>query len=316
MTPVSVVVPCWNAEEWIGEALRSALDQAGVRVEVVVVDDGSTDGTRAAIRRLADPRVRVISQVRQGASRARNVGTAASRAPYLQYLDADDVLLPDALRVRAAALESSGADVAYSDWVRYERASDGRFADGEAVARELGPRPELDLVTDFWWPPGALLYRRAIVERIGAWREDLPIIQDARFQLDAALAGARFVRVPGVGLRYRVHGPESLSRRDPRAFVDDCYRNGRDLHERWAREGSLDEGRRRALLRVYDHAARRYHGLDRARFREVLGHLSALDPRYRPESPRSLRLASTLMGYPAALFVAGAWRRLKRLAAR
>src|SRR5206468_3043323 len=151
-----------------------------------------------------------------------------------------------------------------SDWIRYERGVDCAFHDGEPVTRQLGARPDVELFTDAWWPPGALLYRRSVVERIGPWREDLPVIQDARFLLDAALVGARFVHASGVGLRYRVLQATSLSRRDPRAFVDDCYRNARDVHARWAGEGSLDAERRRALLRVYGHAARVYFRLDRA----------------------------------------------------
>jgi glycosyltransferase involved in cell wall biosynthesis len=308
---VSVVIPCWNAAPWIGETLASVLGQTGVTLEAVVVDDGSDDASLDAIRRAADERVVVIRQARQGASRARTVGTAWAAGRYVQYLDADDVLLPGALDARVVALEASGADVAYSDWVRYERGPDGAFRDGARVARRLGPRPDVELFTDAWWPPGALLYRRTLVERIGPWREDLPVIQDARFQLDAALCGGRFVHVPGVGLRYRVRGGESLSRRDPRAFVTDCDVNARDVHARWDRAGALDDERRQALLRVYGQVARACFAWDRERFAEVTRRLQALDPGYRPAGPPALRLASRLVGYERAERLALAWRRLK-----
>lgn len=313
---VSIVIPCRDAARWIAETVGSALGQPGVAVEVVVVDDGSTDGSAEVVERFGDPRVNVIRQHPHGASRARNVGTRATRGEYVQYLDADDVLQPGALAARVAALESKGADVAYSDWVRYEVTPAGDFRDGETVARQLGPRPEIDLFTDAWWPPGALLYRRRIVDAIGAWREDLPVIQDARFLLDAALCGARFVHVQEVGLRYRVHGPGSLSRRDPRAFLADCLRNAQDVEAGWAGDGGLDAERRGALLRVYAHVSRSAASLDRRLFDEAVGALLRLDPGYRPPGSRLLRTAASVLGYHRAERAAGVWRRLARSTGR
>jgi glycosyltransferase involved in cell wall biosynthesis len=257
--------------------------------------------------------VTVVEQAPAGASRARTAGTALTRGAYIQYLDADDFLLPGALRFRVDALEASGADVAYSDWLRYERGRDGVFRDVELVTRRLGARPDLEFLRGAWWPPGALLYRRSMVDGIGAWREDLPVIQDARFQLDAALHGGRFVHVPGPGLRYRVHGPASLSRRDPVAFLRDCLHNAADLHARWEHEGGLDVERRRALVDVYGQIARGAYAQDRPLFRGAYDRLLALEPNYRPAGPQSLRLAALVVGYPGAERLAFAWRRLKRL---
>jgi glycosyltransferase involved in cell wall biosynthesis len=311
---VSVVVPCRDGGAWVRDAVTSALGQDGVDVEVIVVDDGSRDGSASLVRGLGDPRVTVLEQAPAGASRARTVGTTRSHGAYIQYLDADDLLLPDALSARVEALETSGADVAYSDWLRYERGRDEVFRDVELVARRLGTRPDLEFLKGTaWWPPGALLYRRSLVDRIGAWREDLPVIQDARFQLDAALLGARFVRVPGPGLRYRVHGPESLSRRDAVGFLRDCLRSAADLHARWEREGSLDVERRRALLEVYSQVARGAYALDQPLFRRAYDRLLALEPNYRPAGPQALRWAALVVGYPGAERLALAWRRLKRL---
>lgn len=309
---VSVVIPCRDAVRWIAEAVGSALAQPGVAVEVVVVDDGSSDRSAAVVERVDDPRVTLIPQSPHGVSRARNVGTRAARGEYVQYLDADDVLRPGALAARVAALERTAADVAYSDWARYEITPAGDFREGEHVARELGSRPEIDLFTNAWWPPGALLYRRRIVDAIGAWREDLPVIQDARFLLDAALRGARFVHVPEVGLRYRVHGPGSLSRRDPRAFLADCLRNAQDVEVRWAADGGLDAERRGALLQAYAHVSRAAASVDGRLFEEAVQALLRLEPGYRPPGSRLLRAAAGTLGYRRAERAAGVWRRLVR----
>jgi glycosyltransferase involved in cell wall biosynthesis len=311
---VSVIIPCHNAEDWIEETLRSALEQEGIEIEVVVVDDGSTDKSIERVQGVGDERVIVVQQAQAGASRARTMGTARSRGPFLQYLDADDVLLPGALRARVDALVETDADVAYSDWVRYEQGPGGEFREAEVNAKSLGPQPEIQLFTDAWWPPGALLYRRSIVERIGAWREDLPIIQDARFQLDAALMGAQFVHTPGIALRYRVRGGTSLSRRDPRAFLEDCYLNARQIHSRWERDGGLDSERRRALVKVYGHLARAFYPVDRSRFREITQEFHVLAPGQVPGGHWPLRLVSRVLGYPRAEWVASVWRDAKRLA--
>lgn len=309
---ISVVIPCRNAERWLGETLASVFVQEAA-LDVIVVDDGSTDDSVTVAEDAPGP-VRIIRQDARGASEARNAGTAAAVGSYLQYLDADDVLEPGTLKARLAALEASGADVALAAWARWERQPSGEFRIGDVVHRRLSERPDVDLIAGAWWPPGAILYRRSIVERIGAWRVDLPVIQDARFLIDAALRGARFAYVDELGLRYRVHGSDSLSRRDPRAFLDDCYRSAADLHDRWLRDGELDEPRRHGLVRAFGHVARGFFDVDRARFDEVLARLDALDTRYRPDGPAALRWLSGVVGYRSAEHVAWWWRQVKRTA--
>lgn len=310
---VSVVIPCRDASAWLAETLESVSRQAGPATEVIVIDDGSTDDSAGIARRAG---AQVVSVPPQGVSAARNHGTRLARGQFVQYLDADDMLVAGTLAARIEALESRGADVALTAWTKWERQADGRFEAGETLRRRLGPRPDVDLLTDAWWPPGAVLYRRAIIDRIGPWRSDLPIIQDARFLLDAALCGASFVHVDAVGLRYRIHGNESLSRRDPKAFILDCFRSAADLHDRWMQDGSLDADRRQGLIRVLGHLARSLFAIDRGRFEDALDRLYRLDPRYLPESPGSLRTLSRTVGYRRAEHVALLWRRAKRLAGR
>lgn len=309
---VSVIVPCYNAELWIEETLASVRSQRGVTFELIVVDDGSTDRS-AEIAKTAG--ARMCGGARQGVSRARDTGTSLAEGRYIQYLDADDVLVPDTLAQRVAELDRTTADVALTAWTKWELDRDGTFVAGETIRRRLGDRPDVELLTDAWWPPGAVLYRRTVVDRIGGWRADLPIIQDARFLLDAALAGATFAYVDRVGLKYRVHGA-SLSRRDPRAFVEDCYRNATELHDRWLRAGTLDDARKRGLVRVFGYVARSMFAVDRARFDEVLERIATIDARYLPEAPRTLRMLSSVVGYRSAEHVAFWWRHMKGLTGR
>ena len=128
MTPmpqVSVVIPCRNAEPWVGETVASVVSQADVSLELIVVDDGSEDRSAEIAYESADGKLTLIRQTGSGVSHARNTGTAAASAPFVQYLDADDVLMPETLAARVSALEESQADVAYCDWQRWQRRNDG-----------------------------------------------------------------------------------------------------------------------------------------------------------------------------------------------
>jgi glycosyltransferase involved in cell wall biosynthesis len=311
---VSVVIPCHNAARWIAETVTSAVEQRGVSLDVVLVDDGSTDDSVAIASVAAgSTRLTTIRQAQLGASAARNAGSAAASAPFIQYLDADDVLMPGTLSARVETLARSGGDVAYADWVRWEQQPDGSFAAGETRARRLDARPELEILVDAWWPPGALLYRRSLVDRILPWREDLPVIQDARFMLDAALEGGRFVHVPHVGVRYRVHDSTSLSRRDPRAFLDDCFRSITDVDRRWTEAAPLDHEQRTALLKCYAFLARSYFPIDRRRHVEARDRMLALDPHYVPDGPRDFRALARVVGYERAEQIAAWCRPLKRV---
>lgn len=308
---VSVVIPCFNAGPYIRETLQSIDDQGAVDVEILVIDDGSTDGTGDIVES-EFPRARLRRTEHSGVSAARNLGARTSSGVFIQYLDADDLLAPGKIERQVRALAESGADVAYGDWQRLVRTKDGRYAGGEIVSRRLAD-PEIDLFTDFWCPPAAYLFRRSIVERIGGWNESLPVIQDARFALDCALHGARFVYCPGVMARYRVHTSGSVSTRDPRAFVEDCLRNARDVEDWWEAHGGVSAERQKALISVYGYVARASFERDRPTFEAACGALDRLAPGYVPDHPRHLALASRAIGYRRAEQMALWYRRLKKL---
>jgi glycosyltransferase involved in cell wall biosynthesis len=115
---VSVVIPAYNAGAFIDASVGSALSQTAGDMEVIIVDDGSTDGTPDRLRSWNDPRLMVITQTHQGLASALNTGIASSRGAYVGFLDADDVWLPGKL-VRHIQLlqERPDVDVTFS-WVR------------------------------------------------------------------------------------------------------------------------------------------------------------------------------------------------------
>src|SRR3954465_6548006 len=110
---VSIVIPCYNSARFLVETVESALSQTYTPAEIILVDDGSTDGSAELIRSYGH-RVKAEFGPNCGGGAARNRGTALARGEFIQYLDADDLLIPDAIEKRVAALQQSTADVAYS----------------------------------------------------------------------------------------------------------------------------------------------------------------------------------------------------------
>ncbi|MGE0704979.1 MAG: glycosyltransferase family 2 protein [Vicinamibacterales bacterium] len=102
---VSILIPAYNAERWLESTIQSALAQTWPSVEVIVVDDGSTDSTLAVARSLRSPLVKVVTQRNQGAPAARNRALEHAQGDYVQWLDADDLLAPAKIseQMRAAA---------------------------------------------------------------------------------------------------------------------------------------------------------------------------------------------------------------------
>jgi hypothetical protein len=256
MNSVAIIIPAYNASRTLAATIDSTIGQAKVS-DIIVVDDGSLDNTLSVARQF-EPRVRVLTGPNRGASAARNRGISATTARWLLFLDADDILEPSTVAQRLLVAKRSNADIVICDW--REMIDDG----GENVS--LGGKrvvdwaflledPEVATAVSVWATTAAILYRRDLVERIGGFRADLPIIQDARFLFDATRNGARFAHAQHVGARYRIL-PTSLSRRDPARFWLDVLRNGEQIEVLWRSKGPLGPNQKRALSQIYDNAAR------------------------------------------------------------
>jgi glycosyltransferase involved in cell wall biosynthesis len=250
---VSIIIPAFNAFDTLEESISSALAQKEVSTEIIVVDDGSTDGSALVARKFGSD-LRLFKGPNEGVSAARNRGIAESSAPWIVFLDADDLLSPGTLSNRLAALQRAGADVIGCDW---EDFAEFPPADSRIRRFEIGrleADPQVAVATDFWAPPAALMYRRSLVECIGGFRIDLPVIQDARLIFDAAYHGARFAHSPHVGAKRRIVA-DSLSRRDPAAFSRDVLLNGEQIEAMWRSRGDLSRQESTAITSIYRTAA-------------------------------------------------------------
>jgi hypothetical protein len=307
---ISVIIPAWNALRWLPETLGSVMTQEGAGFEVVLVDDGSTDGTGDYVAR-EWPQVRLVRSENLGVSHARNLGTAEARGDLVKYLDADDVLMPSTLARQAALMSAHPeADVVYGDWRRLEEQADGGFSFGEQVRRSLedvDADPELALFATFWCPTGAYLFRRGFLEKVLPWKEWLPVVQDARFAWDAAAAGARWVHDEAVSVLYRQHLKGSVSTRSRAAFLRDCLKNTLSIHEEWRRRSTPDQRvvREGRIIEALAALTRQAAALDDGLFEDCVRHLRAVSPDYQPSAPRWLAACSRVTGFSRAAKLAG-----------
>ena len=253
---ISCVIPVFNAAPVVREAIESALAQDCVAIQVIVIDDGSTDSSLEVVREYRES-VDVLTGPNRGVSAARNRGIAEAAGDWLIFLDSDDLLLPGTLRMRLDVAEATRTDVVVCDWGDLIDGPDGMI--GGAIKSldlaALHADPEIACATHFWLPPAAIMYRRALVQKIGGFRTDLPIIQDARLLFDAAYHGARFAYSDHVGAIYRVN-QQSLSRRDPARFWRDVLLSGKQIEALWRARGSLKADEQEALAAIYNNAAR------------------------------------------------------------
>jgi glycosyltransferase involved in cell wall biosynthesis len=189
---VSVVIPAYNAGRYIGEAIDSALAQS-MPVEVIVVDDGSTDAT-AAIAFGYGNRVRCIRLEHGGLSRARNRGLAAARHDLIAFLDADDRWAPSKLERQYAALATRpDIDMVFGHSVEFV-SHEPECAD--LVAREKSA-PN--------YSASAMLARRALFERVGGFSEKVQIGEFIDWYGRALIAGARTLILDDVIYHRRIH---------------------------------------------------------------------------------------------------------------
>src|ERR1051326_2026510 len=307
---VSVIIPSFNAAQWIRGAVLSALQQSFDAVEVIAVDDGSLDGTAELITR-EFPSVHLLRPSHGGPSRARNAGTTIAHGEFIQYLDADDELTPHKLAIQVSALNRSGKDVAYGGWQKLVHRRPGNWDSDETVDRRLPESAALALFNGFWCPPAAYLFRRRVLDRFDGWNEGLPVIQDARFVLDCALHGGQFEYCAGIMALYRVHLAGSVSTRDKRAFVRDCFRNANQIEDWWRQRGDLTGEWRKALLEVYLFVARNSFRRDPDLFENAVLSLERLNPRFVPRGPWRLAIAARILGYKRAETLSYHYRQTK-----
>lgn len=212
---VSILIPAYNAEAWIADTLRSAIGQSWQNKEVIVVDDGSKDGTLAIARQFESEQVKVFTHPNQGAAATRNKCFSLSHGDYIQWLDADDLLSPDKVARQVEALtDCQGKKMLLSSgWAQFMyRPYRAEFvptplwcdlSPTEWLIRKMGQN--LHMQTATW------LVSRELTEAAGLWNTKLLGDDDGEYFCRVLLASEGVHFVPGAKVYYRASGTSSLS---------------------------------------------------------------------------------------------------------
>lgn len=213
---VSILIPAYNAEEWIAETIQSAMAQTWQRKEIIVLDDGSRDRTAEVARRFASKQVAVVSKENQGAAATRNYAFQMCQGDYIQWLDADDLLAPDKVERQLAALrdEADPRKLLSSSWAYFKyRARRAHFTSNE-LWQDLSPVEWLvrSMGLNLYMQTATWLTSRELAEAAGPWDTRLLIDDDGEYFCRALLAsnGTRFV--PEAKMWYRIAPSNRLSR--------------------------------------------------------------------------------------------------------
>lgn len=188
---VSIIIPCFNAQNWVAEAVQSCLSQTYPHKEILVIDDGSTDKSWEVIKSFGDS-IRPIKIAHQGAQRAKNHGLSLATGAYIQFLDADDYLEPEKLKVQMEWMQLHSLDVVMG---RY-RILEEQSKDRKTMGAPVGPLETIDYVSGIiqnkiFTIIHSYLYKAEVIRQIGGWSSQVHYEDDRLFNILIALSGAK-----------------------------------------------------------------------------------------------------------------------------
>jgi len=209
---ISVVMPCFNAERFVEEAVRSALEQTFGHVELVVVDDGSTDGSLAILTALQtqfEGRMKLLHSTHLGPYPARNLALGEAKGEFVAFLDADDYWEPDFLQSMVDAVCANQIDIAYCGW---QNVGAGGPGDHPYVPPAYeNEDPVLHFLRGCPWPIHAALIRREVISAVGGFSERMYSSMDYDLWIRLLTVTRKMLLVPRVLAYYRWHGSGQVS---------------------------------------------------------------------------------------------------------
>lgn len=220
---VSVLIPCFNAEAFVGAALESVLAQTYAPIEIIVVDDGSTDGSAGVLNQFRTRGVTVITQANAGQCAAANRALAEAKGAYIKFFDADDLLHPEMIERQMRALAGRTDVVALGEWARFYSAPEEAVFAPLPMYRDAQP---IDWVASEFLTGEPMmqcamfLIPHAIFDRSAGWDQRLSLINDFEFFSRVLTATREIVYAPGARMYYRSGLPGSLSRQQSRKAAE------------------------------------------------------------------------------------------------
>ena len=224
MPLVSIIIPVFNAENFIVETILSAIDQTWENKEIIIVDDGSTDGSFALASKFQNEYIKILRQQNQGASAARNYGLREAKGEYIQFLDADDLLNPGKIKAQMQQLSPGDKRIGLCGTVHFQDGTppaDGHLAHDWI---EAGTDDPVDFLIKLYGgamvgaqyggmiQPNAWLTPKSVIDKAGPWNESLTLDDDGEFFCRVVLAseGIRYAH-EAINYYRKFNNSESLS---------------------------------------------------------------------------------------------------------
>lgn len=312
MSPkVSILIPCYNADRWIAQAIKSALSQTYHSKEVIVIDDGSTDASLEIIKRF-DGQIQWKTQTNQGGNITRNRLLELSQGKWLQYLDSDDYLKPQKIEHQVQYLSRvPQADIIYSPSVL-------EHWENDTFLQELLPIPEPHdawILLSRWDLPqtGSPLWRKQAIIDVGGWKADQPCCQEHELYLRLLMAGKQFKYFDKAESVYRQWSESTVCKRDQsetrrqRLLIEDRI-------EQFLREqGELTSQRQYAINQARFECSRMIWLSNQQWSKQVMAQVNKTDRRFMPSgkaAPSFYRLIFRYFGFAIAEKIASAKRLL------
>ena len=277
---VSILIPCYNAERWVAHAIESALAQTWPDKEVIVVNDGSTDGSLDVIRKF-DGQIQWETGPNRGGNVARNCLLELAQGEWLQYLDADDYLLPEKIANQMEFLQSQGEiDVVFSPVTLEYQTESGTRREVSTIPRPHDPW----ILLARWYlrQTGGPLWRKQALLDVGGWKVDQPCCQEHELCLRLLMAGKRFAYCSDEGAIYRQFGNGTVSTRDISKVHEQRLDIEKKAEEFLREQGELTTDRLRAINDARFEVARLVRVYDTRRAQEINATIKSSDPDFIP----------------------------------
>ena len=308
---VSIIIPNYNKAPYIREAIESALNQTYKNIEVIVVDDGSTDESKEIIKSFGK-KIKAYFLPHKNANVARNFGFKKSKGKYIQFLDSDDIILPEKIEKQVELLEKTGAEMALCGFKYLIHIGEKNILKGPVYIEDRYARDLLLLFTEgsLWYPPFTPLYRRELVEASGGWNESLELTQDLHFDFQIASLEPYVENVKLIGGLYRRYKGK---------------KEGREWRLKWniCADATLEylysivQKKRpeltKYLAKYFLIRARGWYEFDKDKYVEKMKILFKRFPTYKPREFPVFYILSRLFGYKIADAILYRLRKVKHV---
>ena len=314
---VSILIPCYNAAPYLAIAIESALAQTWTDKEIIVVNDGSTDGSLEILNSYRQRGVRIINQENRGQSAAVNRAFAASQGHYIKFFDADDLLDVRMIELQMTRLGGSTTAIASGEW--------GRFYHDDPKTFRLNPQRvwqdmrALDWLVQAWddarqmMQCASWLIPRRVLELSGLWNEELSFTNDFEFFTRVLCHTEQVLFTPGARIYYRSGIQGSLSASKGRKAVESAFKS-LVLGTEYLLKHRCDGEARRACANLMQDFIYTYYP-EHGDLRQVLGRrireLGGSD--LQPDGSPNFHLVRQLMGWRIARRLERSRRKLSRV---